>query len=134
MFIELAKLINQASLARLNLNIQPSSEGRISVIVTSASIVGGEAKDEKLRQSLTGELRLEGTVSELEDGFINHLSSFSDSYIEKSLVANTNEVIEQHSKHAPVQSTEKVIKDALTCTVQQELENEEQTNALDDWS
>lgn len=97
MFIALSQLINQAGLSRLNLSLQPSGNGRVSVLISCVANQG-DAPTPKLRQALASELSVEGTVSELEQAFVNHLTAFTDSFVEADLIATTATATEQHSQ------------------------------------
>ena len=96
MFTELTQIINQAGLSRLTLSLQPSGNNRIAVVVTITPNTG-DAEVPKLRQSLASELSIEGTLTELEEGFISHLKSFGDSFVEAAVLANTTEATRQHA-------------------------------------
>lgn len=91
MFIELYQLIQKANLKNISLTIQDEGNGKVAVTVMTQNNVG-DAVDASLRAALTQPLKLVASPQLLDEGFISHLSSFSESYVETAMSANTEAV------------------------------------------
>lgn len=98
MFHKLAQLINQGGFKRLNISVSPTTNNRLSVTLM-ANNGAVEVKDEKLRQALATPLSVEGTVSELEQGFWTYLERYQQDYVTCAIQSNLS-TAENHLKAA----------------------------------
>jgi len=115
MFTELSQLIHKANLKQLSLCIQDGGNGKLNVVVMTENNIG-DAADPKLRAALTQPLKLTASAADLDDGFINHLNTFSESYVDTTLKANTAQATQSManaSTHAKPEEPTNPVSEAL---------------------
>jgi len=111
MFIQLSKLIIDANLSGIHLMIRPSSDGRLSVVVSS-EMGEGEVKDDKLRAALAQALSVEGSASDLDSEFMTYFNQFSASYTQANIASNAGEAISELNANSKEKQTPKKVTDA----------------------
>lgn len=106
MFTELSQLISKANLKQLSLSVQDAGNGRLNVVVMTENNIG-DAVDPKLRAALTQPLKLTASANDLDEGFITHLNSFSESYVDSTMKANTAQATDSMDKASAQAAPEK---------------------------
>mgnify|MGYP001162455314 FL=1 len=129
MFTELYQLIQKANLKNISLTLQDEGNGKMAVTVMTQNNVG-DAADPKLRQALTQPLKVAASPMLLDEEFIKHLNSFSESYVEATVTANTGNVTETMSNATHKQADP--VAAATTQPSEQDIEQPEQATNLND--
>lgn len=130
MFTELSQLINRANLKNLSLMVQDGGNGNLNVVVMTENNVG-DAADASLRAALSQPLKLQASPTLLDDQFITHLNSFSDSYVDAAVKANTAQASSNmNSAVAATESTQK--EDPVSDVLDTGDQGSEVANSLDD--
>jgi len=126
MFSNFYQLIQKANLKNLSLVMQDTGNGTMSVVVTAQNNIG-DAADPVLRAALTQMLKVQNAPTLLDEQFITHLESYSDSYVNATQAANTEQATSAMDKAATGAK-----KDDAASVVQSQVDEANKANTTND--